>query len=164
MLAREFDTFDNNNNIRLIQFFRNEQLIVALQNRDMEGVNRCLENGADPNAEHVQSVNGLDKKGSALHVAAALNLFQAIDALVDKGAELSTKNSDGMTPLLVTATAGFEEFVDKLLEREVLATTVCFSFSGNLNYLYFSTTWPSKQAKELLPRPSFFNCPTENKF
>ena len=61
-------------------------------------------------------MDGLEKN-STLHVVAASNFIEAFDALLNKGVILSTKNSNGMTPLHVAATAGYKAFNEKLLEK-----------------------------------------------
>ncbi|KAL2266781.1 hypothetical protein VTJ83DRAFT_6133 [Remersonia thermophila] len=63
--------------------------------------------GVDVNAVH-DPKNGYDYEGSALHLLAKGGAFwklEAIEFLLSRGADIEARNGDGMTPLLVAASA-----------------------------------------------------------
>ena len=70
-----------------------------------------LEAGADPNLT--------DRRGFApVHIAVARNDTKIVQRLLDYGATINIRTrSDGKTPLIIAAAAGFEEMVEMLLSR-----------------------------------------------
>eukprot|EP00249_Psilotum_nudum_P013846 c24545_g1_i2 orf=586-1470(-) len=69
-----------------------EGMREAIKNGDVEGVKYLLMNGVDPNY--------FDKQGmSLLHIAAVFNMTQIAFLLMEGGAKVDAKNSQGETPL-----------------------------------------------------------------
>lgn len=119
-----------------------QDLFLAIDHRDLNGVKSLIEQGADPNAR-----NGLEF--TPLYIAAAshqLDVMQAllqagaqVDAdssygtaltfacgtghvaganlLISLGADVNMPRTDGVTPLMMAANAGSAEIVSALLEK-----------------------------------------------
>ena len=85
----------------------NQQLMMAIEEKDLETVENCLQNGADPNVKHgVYQV-------PPLHLATALAFIDGVDALMRAGAQVTATDSRGVTPLHVAAASGDEVLIRK---------------------------------------------------
>ena len=82
---------------------------MAMEKRDLDAVQRCLDSGADVDTRH--GINQL----SALHLASGLCFCSGVDLLLRSGAKVGTVDSRGVTPLHVAARAGDAAIVRKLI-------------------------------------------------
>lgn len=90
----------------------NTALHLALASRHTGVVNALLQAGARVTA--VSNNNG----ESPLHVACKENDPDAVERLIQKAADVNTKDVEGNTPLMVAASRGLSGNVEKLLEVE----------------------------------------------
>ena len=86
-------------------------LIYGIRDGKFRVAEFLLEAGADPNLA--------DRRGFApVHIAVARNEVKLVQRLLDHGAAINVRTySDGKTPLMIAAAAGFEEMVEILLSR-----------------------------------------------
>lgn len=86
-------------------------LFDAIERKDIEGVQRSLSMGADPNGIYS------DNSNTPLTLAAAWDFDQAIEILVKNGAIIDQSNADGWTPLVMAANYGKKFAMKALLDR-----------------------------------------------
>jgi ankyrin repeat protein len=86
-------------------------LIYGIRDGKFSVAELLLEAGADPNLT--------DRRGFApVHIAVARNDAKLVQCLLDHGAAINVRtHSDGRTPLIIAAAAGFEQMVEMLLSR-----------------------------------------------
>uniref|UniRef100_A0A1X7TRF1 Uncharacterized protein n=1 Tax=Amphimedon queenslandica TaxID=400682 RepID=A0A1X7TRF1_AMPQE len=97
-----------------------QQLYYAAQAGNLEGMRSALSNGAD--------INWMNSGGSnrtPLHAAAISNKADAVQWLLENGADLESRDGDGDTPLIWAAANGHTQAVTMLLEKgaDVAAST-----------------------------------------
>ncbi len=86
-----------------------ESFVEAINDGDHANMNQCLANGVDPNAV-------VDRmRLSPLHVAVTNNDLEAINLLLDAGANPWITDSEGQTPLDVINSDAPEDIVITLL-------------------------------------------------
>ena len=93
-------------------------LIYGIRDGKFRVAELLLEAGADPNLA--------DRRGFApVHIAVARNDAKLVRRLLDHGTAINVRtHSDGKTPLMIAAAAGFEEMVEMLLSRGADASIV----------------------------------------
>jgi len=86
-------------------------LLYGIRDGKFSVAELLLEAGADPNLT--------DQRGFApVHIAVARNDANIVQRLLDYGATINSRTrSDGKTPLMIAAAAGFKEMVEMLLSR-----------------------------------------------
>ena len=86
-------------------------LLYGIRDGKFRVAELLLEAGADPNLT--------DRRGFApVHIAVLRNDAKLVQCLLDHGAAINVRTpSDGRTPLMIAAAAGFEEMVEILLSR-----------------------------------------------
>ena len=83
--------------------------MMTLEDRDVTAVQYYLENGADANVKHGPYLV------SALHLATALRLEEAVDLLLQHRADVNAIESRGISPLHIAAGAGSHVLVSKYI-------------------------------------------------
>jgi ankyrin repeat protein len=86
-------------------------LLVAVSNLNFEISNLLLKHGADPNISRPSDGN------SPLHLAAENGLAWLGEILLDHGAKIDVRNSDGATPLSLAVQWQHRDFATMLLRR-----------------------------------------------
>lgn len=92
-------------------------LIIAAREANLEMVKELIKAGADINAKNNDFTN-------ALWAACFANAYDVIDFLADSKIEINNQNINGATALIYASSAGKEEIVKKLLEKNADKTLV----------------------------------------
>ena len=87
----------------------NERLMMAIEANDPELVERCLNNGADPNHQYTSN------RITALHLAGTVGSAEIVRILLKNGANILIRDSGGVSPLHLAAGNGFIELVQDLI-------------------------------------------------
>ncbi|MFI5384734.1 MAG: ankyrin repeat domain-containing protein [Fimbriimonadales bacterium] len=120
-----------------------QDLFLAIDHRDLSGVQTLIKEGADPNARNgleftplyiaaashqddvMQALLGAGAQpdatsayGTALMFAAATANLSGADLLLTRGVNVNVARGDGNTPLMMAANAGFPPFVGELLKNK----------------------------------------------
>lgn len=120
-----------------------QELFLAVDHRDLAGVQALLKQGADPNARNFleftplavaagsfqpdvmetllqggAKVDDASPVGTALTFAAQSGNVPGMKLLMARGANIDPKRPDGITVLMLTARAGEAEMVSELLRRK----------------------------------------------
>lgn len=137
-----FDRGSAGGQFNLARIYRNrtaKRLIQAVDKQNTGAVRKLLALGADPN----RAVDNM----LPLALAASENDIETMTVLIEAGAQVDGKNSDGNTPLFWAAYHGHEEAVSWLLEkradpnvryvsgRSVLSPVCMHGYSGILKML-----------------------------
>ncbi len=61
----------------------------------------------------------LKDRNTALHYSVIQKKIEAIELLIEHGADIDAQNADGRTPLMLASHSGDEELVDFLLGMEI---------------------------------------------
>ncbi|KAI0599190.1 ankyrin [Biscogniauxia sp. FL1348] len=105
-------------------------IFKAVKRGDSESVQVLLENGADPNPPGYEL--------SPLHASARLEheeqATEITKLLLQHGADLESRDNNGLTPLIVAVRTDHCNIVDELIRSGADLTALSFRHSGLLNY------------------------------
>ena len=88
----------------------NQRLMMAIEDKDTETMEYCLQNGADANVQYgVHQV-------TPLHLATAQGSPEGIRLLLDNGADIRKADARGVTPVHVAAGLGDAVVLEKLIQ------------------------------------------------
>jgi ankyrin repeat protein len=115
-----------------------------------EVVELLIENGADVNVggrsgqtplnialqrKHEDIAELLIQKGAivSLHTVARHGLLEKLKELIDKGADVNAKNSEGQTPLDIASGQGHKEIIELLVEEGAKSSIYTAASSGDID-------------------------------
>ncbi|MDX8452712.1 ankyrin repeat domain-containing protein [Mesorhizobium sp. VK9D] len=90
-------------------------LMPALAKRRIDLINLLLDGGANPNSKRSREY--------AIHIAVNLGCLDCVKALVEAGADVNAKTTDGKTPLHLAKFKGLREIADYLMSHGVVLPT-----------------------------------------
>ena len=104
-------------------------ILDAAEKGDIEGIKRTLKKSIDLNI-FLPIINAQDEKGrSALHLAINTRTVGVATLLLDSGSEVNTSTNEkddyeGETPLISASARGFNELVNKLLQKGAIVNAM----------------------------------------